>query len=153
MKMVVSSGMSKDGASDGEFIEQHKGLREEWMEKPICYQMANIGSEVSRALKNYEKKPERFHGAFERALELFDLTIDCLAEQGRDVAVLERTRAGTLCGGEFGDSGARRAERVGTLREVCRAREEFCDYFYGGNQYSTSPERMMRYYDQFAMIL
>ena len=50
---------------------QHDGLEDDWMERSIAYQMANIGSEVSRSIKNQDK-PVRFKGAYERALELFD---------------------------------------------------------------------------------
>ena len=53
---------------------QHKDLEKSWLNETIGYQMANIGSEVSRAIKN-RNKPTRFQGAFDRALELFDLTI------------------------------------------------------------------------------
>lgn len=101
---------------------QHKSLRESWMKQPITFQMANIGSEVSRALKN-QNKPTRFQGAFDRALELFDLTIEQVA---------------------------RFPEKKGTLKELCRAREEFCDYFHGNNL-KTDAVKMQRYYDQFAM--
>lgn len=38
------------------------------------------------------------------------------------------------------------------LKEFCRAREEFCDYFYGDNEYHTDPATLQRYYDQFAML-
>lgn len=101
---------------------QHKSLREFWMKQSITFQMANIGSEVSRALKN-QNKPTRFQGAFDRALELFDLTIEQVA---------------------------RFPEKKGTLKELCRAREEFCDYFHGNNL-KTDAVKMQRYYDQFAM--
>lgn len=101
---------------------QHKNLKEFWVKQPITFQMANIGSEVSRALKN-QNKPTRFQGAFDRALELFDLTIEQVA---------------------------RFPEKKGTLKELCRAREEFCDYFYGNNL-KTDAVKMQRYYDQFAM--
>ena len=103
-------------------IIQHKGLYEQWKTYSLPFQMGNIGSEVSRALKN-RNKPNRFQGCFDRALELFDFTIDSLAEQ----------------------------QRPGALREVCRAREEFCDYF-NGNTFHTDPEKMQRYYDQFAFL-
>ena len=99
---------------------QHKGLEEIWKDYSLAYQMANIGSEVSRSIKN-QNKPARFIGAFNRALELFDLTIGC-------------------------------TKNPAELREICRAREEFCDYF-NGNSYNTDPTRMQRYYDQFATIL
>ena len=35
--------------------------------------------------------------------------------------------------------------------EVSRAREEFCDYFLG-NSWGTDAAKMMRYYDQFAVM-
>lgn len=35
------------------------------------------------------------------------------------------------------------------LSELCRAREEFCDYFFGGNSFNTDPAKMQRYYDSF----
>jgi len=104
-------------------VTQHKNLEKSWKEQSVAYQMANIGSEVSRAIKNQDK-PARFQGAFDRALELFDFSID----------------------------GAQEREAWGTLRELCRAREEFCDYFYG-HQYGTDPIKLQSYYDQFAMLL
>ena len=101
---------------------QHKEMAGgRWMEMPLCLQMGNIGSEVSRSLKWYQKNEKRFKVSFERALELFDLSIQCMP----------------------------RAER-GKLKELCRAREEFCDYFMG-NSWKTDPKKMMRYYDQFAI--
>lgn len=102
---------------------QHKGLEEDWMKRPIAYQMANIGSEVSRSINNFDK-PARFKGAYERALELFDLTLISLQKQQKD----------------------------GELREVCRAREEFCDFF-NGNSFGTDARMMQKYYDEFATIL
>lgn len=35
------------------------------------------------------------------------------------------------------------------LSELCRAREEFCDYFFGGNSFHTNPKMMQKYYDSF----
>ena len=102
---------------------QHDGLEDDWMERSIAYQMANIGSEVSRSIKNQDK-PVRFKGAYERALELFDLTMLSLQKQ----------------------------RKTGELREVCRAREEFCDFF-NGNSFGTDAKMMQKYYDEFAMIL
>ena len=104
-------------------IVQHKTARETWGEKSLAYQMGNIGSEVSRSLKNQDK-PNRFRGCFERALELFDFTIDSLQEK----------------------------KEFAKLREVCRAREEFCDYF-NGNSFGTNPKKMQAYYDQFVSLI
>lgn len=101
---------------------QHQRLAGgDWAKLPFCLQMGNVGSEVSRSLKWFGKNEKRFNSAFDRALELFDLTIE----------------------GALGYDGR--------LKEVCRAREEFCDYFLG-NSWGTDPEKMMRYYDQFAIL-
>ncbi len=55
---------------------QHKGLAEgKWFQLSLAEQMGNIGSEVHRAINWFLKKDERFQNAFDRALELFDLTI------------------------------------------------------------------------------
>ena len=85
--------------------------------------MGNIGSEVSRSFKN-QGKPSRFTGCFERALELFDFTIEALQEK----------------------------KEYARLREVCRAREEFCDYF-NGNAMGSNPVKIQRYYDQFVSLI
>ena len=103
---------------------QHAGLESTWPTYSLAYQMANIGSEVSRSIKNQDK-PTRFQGAYDRALELFDLTIFCLSHDP--------------------DHSLR-------LREVCRAREEFCDYF-AGNSLGTDPAQMQKYYDSFTSLL
>lgn len=46
-----------------------------WATYGLVLQMANIGSEVSRALKWRDKNREIAKRAFERSLELFDLTV------------------------------------------------------------------------------
>ena len=54
----------------------HKGLTsEKWFSMNIFEQMANIGSEIGRALNWQEKGPQDSKLAFERGLELLDLTI------------------------------------------------------------------------------
>ncbi|MBU1007370.1 MAG: hypothetical protein KKH08_07285, partial [Candidatus Omnitrophica bacterium] len=56
---------------------QHKNLAAgKWGKMPLCEQMANIGSEVSRAL-NWRKKEneEMSKKAVSRALELLDLSL------------------------------------------------------------------------------
>lgn len=64
---------------------QHKNLAAgRWNELTLVEQLAHVGSEISRALNWQEKNnPERARHAFERALELFDLTIDCPNNRGR----------------------------------------------------------------------
>jgi len=53
----------------------HKDLYSgRWRELSFYEQMAHIGSEVSRTISWRNKKQEYFQRAFERSLELFDLT-------------------------------------------------------------------------------
>ena len=83
-------------------------------------QMANVGSEVGRALNWRAKKNEVYADqAFVRALELLGLTIE----------------------------GARK--RPG-LRELTRVREALLDYFYGDNEYHSTDEQWQKYFLQFA---
>lgn len=101
---------------------KNQELYQYWKKQSLSFQIANIGSEVSRSLKN-RKNPNRFKAAYERALELFDLTIKSETERGHDARV----------------------------EEILLAKAEFCDYF-NENSFKTDPEKMMRYYDQFAML-
>ncbi len=110
---------------------QHRRLADGgWAKLSFCLQMGNLGSEVSRSLKWFNKNPRRFQVSFERALELFDLTIEAACQEPGDSQIIP--------------------SRSAKLKEVCRAREEFCDYFMG-NSWGTNPAKMQRYYDQFAI--
>ncbi len=82
-------------------------------------QMANIGSEVERAI-NWRKKGNSEYSKFacERALELLDLTIDDLKNQKR-------------------------------LRELLRLREVLVDYFYSSNSFSSSDILWKNYFFPF----
>ena len=98
-------------------------VRQNWANYPITYQMGNIGSEISRSLKWTAKgKSDRAATAIDRALELFDFTISA------------------------------NLKNPARLREILIAREEFCDYFFGGNSWHTDPTKMQKYYDGFVMI-
>ena len=57
---------------------QHKDLAAgRWSQLSFLEQMANIGSEVERALNwRIKKNTDYSQKAFERALELIDLTLD-----------------------------------------------------------------------------
>lgn len=56
---------------------QHKSLAKgRWFEFPLLEQMANIGSEVERAISWRQKNQDYSKQAFYRALELLSLTID-----------------------------------------------------------------------------
>lgn len=63
---------------------QHKGLAVgRWLEFSFFSQMANIGSEVSRALNWRHKNPAFARAAVDRTLELLDLTIADAKNQKR----------------------------------------------------------------------
>lgn len=55
----------------------HKELANgKWKQYSLIEQFANIGSEVGRTIKWFRKnEKDRFESSFERALELFDLTL------------------------------------------------------------------------------
>lgn len=99
---------------------QHKTQEQGvWLKHDLIFQLANIGSEVIRAL-SWQKKGNKEYAqlAFERALELFDLTIADPKNRKR-------------------------------LKEVCRAREVVADFFAGDNQYRTPAQYLKKYFIQF----
>lgn len=100
---------------------QHKNLAAgHWRDFSLIEQLANIGSEVCRAISWREKGDrEMAKLAFIRALELFDLTL--------------------------GDPKNRKR-----LKEVARARELFADFFVGSNQYQQTAKQWQKYFYEFA---
>ena len=99
---------------------QHKELASgRWKELSLSEQMANIGSEVSRAL-NWQRKSntEYCQKAALRALELLDLSLES-------------------------------AESYPRLKELARLREALVDYFYGSNEFSSSEALWRKYFDHF----
>ena len=103
---------------------QHKNLAAgQWSQLSLCEQMANIGSEVSRAL-NWRKKgkEELSQRAASRVLELLDLS---------------------LCSANISSH----------IKEFARLREAIVDYFYGLNQFSSSETLWRKYFDHFNYAL
>ncbi len=100
---------------------QHKELSQgRWKTLSFFEQMANIGSEVERAINWKNKKDEKYSRmAFERALELIDLTIADEKNRKR-------------------------------LLELARVREVLADFFVGGNCYSSSDQSWKDYFYAFA---
>jgi hypothetical protein len=99
---------------------QHKNLSEgRWQDFSLMEQMANIGSEVSRALTWRNKANDAYaKKAINRALELIDLTLD----------------------GKF---------TFGRYRELCRLREALVDYFYGTNEFASNDALWLGYFNRF----
>lgn len=96
---------------------QHKQLAQgRWHQLSFIEQMANIGSEVERALK-WRKKNNTFYlqQALDRALELIDLTLD--------------------------DS-----KKWTQLKELARVREAIVDFFFGKNQFASSDILWRKYF-------
>jgi len=55
---------------------QHTITPEEWSKHTLCFRLANIGSEVERCITWRNKRNSDYgNKAFERALELIDITI------------------------------------------------------------------------------
>jgi len=99
---------------------KHKELAEgRWAQMSFCEQMANVGSEVSRAL-NWKKKGKDSLSkeAINRALELLDFTISSIKEYSR-------------------------------LRELLRTREALVDFFYGANEFLSSEILWRKHFDCF----
>ncbi len=94
-----------------------------WWELSLYEQLGNVGSEVSRALRWRTRNPQISQGAFERALELMDLTLDD-----------PRHRRSVIC-----------------LRELARAREVMVDFLSGSNEYQSTDVSLQRYFDAFAV--
>ena len=100
---------------------QHQALAAgRWRQLTFLEQMANIGSEVERALSwRFRKNPPYAQRAFERALELIDLTL-----------------AASTC--------------PARLRELARVREALVDDLTGTNHYASSDASWKRYFTFFA---
>jgi hypothetical protein len=103
---------------------QHRDLAAgRWWQLSLAEQLGNIGSEVSRAAKWTERNPGLARGALERALELFDLTLD----------------------------DPRHRTSPPRLRELARAREVVVDFFDGVNEYQSTTTSLQKYFDAYAL--
>ncbi|MCD4775092.1 MAG: hypothetical protein K8S15_03460 [Candidatus Aegiribacteria sp.] len=94
-----------------------------WWELSLYEQLGNVGSEVGRALRWKTRNPQIAQGAFERALELMDLTL----------------------------ADPRHRQSVSRLRELARAREVLVDFLAGSNEYQSTRDSLLRYFDAFAV--
>ncbi len=88
-----------------------------WARLELVEQLGNIGSEVERAIRAHQAgRASRFEGAFERALELFDLTAEDPRWHGHQ------------------------------CQEILRAREEFCRLFFDPEVPPDSAEGLRKYF-------
>lgn len=99
---------------------QHKSLAEgRWAEMSLSEQMANIGSEVSRALHWKRKNNEKYClKSVVRALELIALTIDSVTVKSH-------------------------------FKELTRLREAILDYFHGDNEFCSTEILWEKYFNAF----
>jgi hypothetical protein len=105
---------------------QHQDLANgRWWQLSLAEQLGNIGSEISRANRWTGRNETLARGAFERALELFDLTLD----------------------------DPRHRQSPARLRELARAREVVVDFYDGANEYHSTAENLQRYFDAYALAV
>lgn len=98
---------------------QHSITPDEWSKLPICFRMANIGSEVERTIRWKQKGNNEYSAkAFERALELIDIT-----------------RASPLTYSQY--------------KELSRTRELLVDWYIGNNIYHSTDNQWKRYFFAF----
>lgn len=92
-----------------------------WAEMSFCEQMANVGSEVERALNWLDKNNlEYSQKAFFRALELLDLTIE-------------------------------NPPKKTYLKELARIRESLSDFFMGENIYNLDKNSIKKFFLYFGL--
>lgn len=74
-----------------------------WQKLSLAQQLGNIGGEVSRALHWKRKDEKHFESAVERALELFDLTLQDRRWRGRlrEIARAREVFCDAINGGEM----------------------------------------------------
>ena len=101
----------------------HAGMASgRWRTLTLAEQLANAGADVGRAIRaNAAGDETRFAAAFDRALELLDLSI------------ADPRWAGPR------------------LREIARMREIVCDFLVGDNQYGYTAESLDGYFMAFAL--
>ncbi|OGH64785.1 MAG: hypothetical protein A2821_01375 [Candidatus Magasanikbacteria bacterium RIFCSPHIGHO2_01_FULL_41_23] len=93
-----------------------------WQKMTLCEQLGNIGSEVSRALNWQERGNE------EQSWRAFDRALELFSLTQTD------------------------KRWFGRLQEVARAKEVFGDFFIGSNEYQSSKESIIKYFDAFAIV-
>lgn len=101
---------------------QHNELAQgRWAKMSFCEQMANVGSEVERALNWLDKNNKEYsEKALYRALELLDLTINSNVKKSY-------------------------------LKELTRIRETLLDFFSGENTYNQDKNSIKKFFFYFGL--
>lgn len=113
--------------------EHSQKILERWQTFSLVEQLSNIGSEVARARHWQGKDGKLFLHSADRALELFDFTLE--DPRWRSVGH----------GGPASPS-----SQGGRLREIARAREVFCNAISERREYNVSLEDLNRFFLFFA---
>lgn len=90
-----------------------------WFNMPFEIQIGNIGSEVSRAIRYKNKQNEQ------AKMNFYNKAVELLERSQRD---------------------PKNIDRIDEL-EFCK--EELNDYFFGSNDFNSTDESLMKYYDAF----
>jgi hypothetical protein len=97
----------------------HKKLKDRWCNFSLTEQLANIGSEVGRAISWRNKNNNKMsRNALYRALELIDFTVED-------------------------------KKNINSLKEILRMREILVDYFMGKNIYKSTDQDWEKYFYYF----
>lgn len=95
----------------------HKELASgKWLKLSFAQQMANIGAEVGRAINWRSKDIRLSQAAFERGLELLDLSMQDSKNHGN------------------------------RFKELCLLKEVMADYFMGSNEYGSTEKNWDSYF-------
>ena len=92
-----------------------------WQLFPLALQLGHVGSEISRALRAEQSNDKQ------RMFSALDRALELF-----DLTIAD-------------------PKNRGRLKEICRAREVICDYFFGDNMYGGTGESFNRYFTAFAI--
>lgn len=92
-----------------------------WKKYTLFEQLGNVGSDVDRAIRWKQKGNEEYFRAS------FDRALELMDLTIQDCRWKKQ------------------------LKELCRARDSICDYFYGGNNYHSTADSLSKYFYHFAL--
>lgn len=96
--------------------------KKRWFQLSFFEQMTNIGAEIGRTINWRKIDEKKSNSAFERGLELLDLTIE-----------------------------NKKNHIQSRLKELCRLREVLVDYFCGDNIFGSTDENWNNYFYFFSL--